>query len=49
VAEAQRGGEMRNVLLLVVIGVNEEGFHRVLAVAEGSKEDQASWAAFCGR
>src|ERR1700680_312731 len=28
------------------IGVNEEGFREVLAVAEGSKEDKASWTAF---
>jgi putative transposase len=35
------GGEVRNVLLLVAIGVNAEGF-RVLAVAEGAKEDKAS-------
>jgi Transposase, Mutator family len=26
--------------------VNEEGFREVLAVTEGSKEDEASWAAF---
>jgi len=30
----------------VAIGVNEEGFREVLAVAEGSKEDKASWTAF---
>src|SRR6202049_3437017 len=40
------GGEVRNVSLLVAIGVNEEGFREVLAVAEGSKEDKASWTAF---
>jgi putative transposase len=34
------GGEVRNVSLLVAIGVNEEGFREVLAVAEGSKEWQ---------
>jgi putative transposase len=38
------GGELRNVSLLVVIGVNNEGFRKVLA--EGSKEDKASWTAF---
>src|SRR6202050_251255 len=36
------GGEVRNVSLLVAIGVNEEGFREVLAVAEGAKEDKAS-------
>lgn len=40
------GGEVRNVSLLVAIGVNEEGFREVLAVAEGSKEDKASWTGF---
>jgi len=40
------GGEVRNVSLLVAIGVNEEGFREVLAVAEGSKEDKASWTSF---
>jgi putative transposase len=34
------------VSLLVAIGVNEEGFHEVLAVAERSKEDKASRTAF---
>ena len=37
---------MRNVSLLVAMGVNGEGFREVLAVAEGSKEDKASWTAF---
>jgi len=40
------GGEVRNVSLLVAMGVNEEGFREVLAVAEGAKEDKASWTAF---
>jgi putative transposase len=40
------GGEVRNVSLLVAIGENDEGFREVLAVAEGSKEDKASWTAF---
>ena len=40
------GGEVRNVSLLVAMGVNGEGFREVLAVAEGSKEDKASWTAF---
>ena len=39
-------GEVRNVSLLVAIGVNDERFREVLAVAEGSKEDKASWTAF---
>jgi putative transposase len=40
------GGEVRNVAILVAIGVNQDGLREVLAVAEGSKEDAASWTAF---
>ena len=40
------GGEVRNVAVLVAIGVNQDGFREVLAVAEGSKEDAASWTEF---
>jgi transposase-like protein len=40
------GGEVRNVSVLVAIGVNEQGYREVLAVAEGSKEDKASWTGF---
>lgn len=41
-----RGGEVKNVSILVAIGVNEEGYREVLGVMEGAKEDQASWEAF---
>ena len=41
-----RGGEVRNVSVLVAIGVDEEGFRHVLGVSEGTKEDGASWTAF---
>jgi putative transposase len=40
------GGEVKNVSVLVAIGVNEQGFREVLAVAEGAKEDKASWTNF---
>ena len=40
------GGEVRKVSLRVAMGVHDEGFREVVAVAEGSKEDQASWTAF---
>jgi putative transposase len=40
------GGEVRNVAVLIALGVNQDGFRDVLAVAEGSKEDAASWTAF---
>ena len=39
-------GEVRNVSVLVAIGVNEKGYREVLAVSEGSKEDKASWQKF---
>jgi transposase-like protein len=40
------GGEVKNVSILVAIGVNAEGFREVLGVAEGTKEDKASWQGF---
>lgn len=40
------GGEVCNVSVLVAVGVNEEGIREVLGVAEGTKEDTASWLDF---
>ena len=40
------GGEVKNVAILVAIGVNAEGYREVLGVAEGAKEDAASWRNF---
>ena len=40
------GGEVRNVSVLVAIGVNREGYREVLGVAEGAKEDKESWGTF---
>lgn len=40
------GGEVRNIAVLVAIGVNEDGFREILGVAEGVKEDRASWLDF---
>lgn len=40
------GGEVRNVSVLVAIGVNQDGYREVLGVAEGTKEDKASWQNF---
>jgi putative transposase len=40
------GGEVKNVSVLVAIGVNREGYREILGVAEGAKEDKASWSAF---
>jgi putative transposase len=40
------GGEVRNVSVLVAIGVNAEGYREILGVAEGAKEDHESWRGF---
>jgi len=40
------GGEVKNVSVLVAFGVNKEGYREILGVAEGAKEDKASWSAF---
>lgn len=39
-------GEVRNVAVLVAIGVNDEGYREVLGIKEGSKEDKESWLSF---
>lgn len=39
-------GEVRNVSVLVAIGVGDEGYREVLEVQEGMKEDKESWADF---
>jgi putative transposase len=39
-------GEVRNVSVLVAIGVNEDGFREVLGVCEGAKEDEKGWSDF---
>jgi transposase-like protein len=40
------GGEVKNVAVLVAVGVGRDGFRQVLGVMEGAKEDQESWRAF---
>jgi transposase-like protein len=40
------GGEVKNVSVLVAIGVDEHGYRQVLGVKEGAKEDKESWQAF---
>ena len=40
------GGEVRNVSVLVAIGVNNEGYREILGIAEGAKEDKESWRSF---
>jgi putative transposase len=39
-------GEVRNVSVLVAVGVGLEGFREILGVAEGPKEDAESWRQF---
>lgn len=38
--------EVRNVSILVAIGVGSDGYRRVLGIAEGAKEDKAGWGGF---
>jgi putative transposase len=40
------GGEVKNVAVLVAIGVREDGYREILGVAEGTKEDTESWRNF---
>jgi len=40
------GGELRNVSILVAIGMNQDGYREVLGVMEGAKEDKESWTGF---
>ncbi len=39
-------GEVRNVSVLVAIGVTTQGYRQILGVAEGAKEDKAGWSSF---
>jgi putative transposase len=40
------GGEVKNVSVLVAIGVNEQGYREVLGAMEGHKEDKSGWGGF---
>ena len=40
------GGEVQNVSVLVAVGVNADGYREMLGVAEGGREDKASWSNF---
>lgn len=37
---------MRNISVLVAIGVDQDGYCSILGVAEGAKEDKAGWSSF---
>ena len=39
-------GEVRNVSLLVAIGVTAEGYREILGICEGAKEDKSGWSGF---
>lgn len=39
-------GEVRNVSVLVAIGVSSSGYRKILGVVEGHKEDKAGWSGF---
>jgi len=39
-------GEVRNVSLLVAIGVNSTGYREILGICEGAKEDKSGWNGF---
>lgn len=39
-------GEISNVSVLVAIGVNSQGYRKILGVVEGHKEDKAGWSGF---
>lgn len=40
------GGEVKNVAVLVAIGVRADGYREILGVVEGTKEDTESWRNF---
>jgi transposase-like protein len=39
-------GEVRNVSVLVAIGIGTDGYRQILGVAEGEKEDVGGWRGF---
>ena len=40
------GGEVKNVAILVAVGVDEDGYREILGICEGAKEDEQSWSEF---
>jgi len=40
------GGEIRNVAILVAVGVDNDGFREILGICEGAKEYLQSWSEF---
>ena len=39
-------GEVKNISVLIAIGVGTDGFRQILGVAEGDKEDLEGWRSF---
>ena len=39
-------GEVKNVSVLVAIGVDQDGYRKILGVQEGHKEDKSGWGGF---
>ena len=40
------GGTVKNVSVLVAVGVNAEGYREIIGAAEGEKEDKEGWLGF---
>lgn len=40
------GGEVKNVLMFVAVGVSVEGFKEILWLDEADKEDKENWKQF---
>ena len=40
------GSEIKNVSVLIAVGIDEHGYRTILGVAEGCKEDKESWLSF---
>jgi len=40
------GGEVKNVAVLIAVGVDQEGYREVLGTVEGCKEDKDGWLGF---
>ncbi|MCU0983283.1 MAG: transposase, partial [Pirellulaceae bacterium] len=40
------GGEVKNIAVLVAVGVGADGHRQILGVCEGAKEDTESWRSF---
>jgi transposase-like protein len=46
-AEAEMGGEVKNVSVLVAIGVSQSGYRQILAVSEGPRKTRRVGRSSC--